>query len=98
MNPMLKYTLGRVGIFVGCAVLALVLLPRDMNVLLKLLIALVASAVASFFLLRPWADELAERMSANTRRRRDEKERLRAALAGEDEPSAPPPTEEDRPA
>ncbi len=96
MNPMLKYTLARVGIFVACAALALLLLPRDMNVLLKLLIAVVASSVASFFLLRPWADELAERMSTNTRRRRDEKERLRAALAGEDEPPVPP-TEENRP-
>ena len=98
MNPMLKYTLARVGIFVGCAALALVLLPRDMNVLLKLLVALVASSAASFFLLRPWADELAERMSGNTQRRRDEKERLRAALAGEDEPPGPPPPEENRPA
>ena len=97
MNPMLKYTLARVGIFVACAALALVLLPRDMTLLLKLLIALVVSSTASFFLLRPWADELAERMSTNTRRRRDEKERLRAALAGEDEPPVPPATEENRP-
>jgi hypothetical protein len=97
MNPTLKYTLGRVGIFIACAVPTLALLPRGMDVLLKLLIALVVSAVASFFLLRQWRDEVAERMSANLRRRAEEKERLRAALAGDDEPPATPSTDEDRP-
>ncbi len=96
MNPMLKYSLGRVGIFIATAVPVLLLLPRDMNLLLKLLVVLVISSVASFLLLRPWADELAGRMSANARRRAAEKERLRAALAGDDEPPATP-ADEDRP-
>jgi predicted PurR-regulated permease PerM len=58
-----------------------------MNFFLKLLIALLVSSVASFFLLRQWRDEVAEYLSAASRRRLDEKERLRAALAGEDEAS-----------
>ncbi len=96
MNPTLKYTLGRVGIFIAAAVPALLLLPRDMNLLLKLLIALVVSAVASYFLLRRWRDEVAERMSAGTSRRLEEKERLRSALAGDDEAPASPPKDDDR--
>jgi hypothetical protein len=86
VNPGLRYALGRVGIFVVCAVPALYLLPDGMNTLLKLMIALVLSAAVSFFLLRQWRDEVAERMSANARRKIDEKNRLRAALAGNEEP------------
>jgi membrane protein implicated in regulation of membrane protease activity len=90
MNPALKYALGRVGLFVAVAVPAVLLLPRDMNFLLKLMIALVLSAVLSFFLLRRWRQEIAERMSENARRRMAEKERLRSALAGEDHPRSGP--------
>jgi hypothetical protein len=86
MSPGLKYALGRVGIFVVCAIPALTLLPRDMNLFLKLMIALVVSAVLSFALLRRWRDEVAEQMSAGSRRRTEQKERLRSALAGEDDP------------
>lgn len=85
MNPGLKYAFARVGLFVACVVPALLLLPRDMNVLLKLMIALVVSAALSFFLLRRLRDEVANQMSANARKRIEEKNRLRAALAGEDE-------------
>jgi hypothetical protein len=88
VNPGLRYALGRVGIFVACAVPALYLLPDGMNTLLKLMIALVLSAVLSFFLLRQWRDEVAERMSANARKKIDEKNRLRVALAGNEEPDA----------
>jgi hypothetical protein len=85
MNPMVKYTLARMVLFVIC--LAVVAFIPDLDVLLKLIVALLASAIASFFLLRPWRDQLAERLSTNSRRRLDEKERLRAALAGDDEPA-----------
>lgn len=85
MNPIVKYTLARVALFAACA--GLVSLPADMNFFLKLLIALLVSSVASFFLLRQWRDEVAEYLSAASRRRLDQKERLRAALAGEDEAS-----------
>lgn len=87
MNPMLKYTLARFGIFAVCLALALLVLPRDMNLFLKVLIALLVSMIASFFLLRRWADDLADRMNTNLRRRKEQKDRLRAALAGEDDPS-----------
>jgi hypothetical protein len=84
MTAGLKYALGRVGIFVGCVLPAAMLLPRDMNLLLKLMIALVVSAVLSFVLLRKWRDEVAAQMSANSRRRVEQKEKLRSALAGDE--------------
>lgn len=85
MNPMLKYTLGRLGIFVAFLVPVALLFPPELNPLLKLLIALVPSAIVSFFALRQWRDEVAEQMSTKSRRRSSEKERLRAALSGDDE-------------
>ena len=88
VNPALKYALGRVGLFVACAVPVVLLLPASLNLLLKLMIALVLSAIASFIFLRRWRDELATRMSANAQRRLAERERLRSALAGTDEDSA----------
>jgi hypothetical protein len=83
MNPILKYTLARIALFATCA--GLVFVPDEMDTLLKLLIALVVSAAGSFFLLRQWRDEVAEQLSSDSRRRMDSKERLRAALAGEDD-------------
>ncbi|MEU8084626.1 DUF4229 domain-containing protein [Micromonospora sp. NPDC049101] len=90
MSAALKYTLARIGLFV--AVLA-ALWFVDMNVFLKLMLALAFSAALSFFLLRGWRDELAGEMATATERRRAEKERLRTALAGEDQtPTPDPPT------
>ena len=89
MNPAVKYTLGRIGIFVVCLIPAVFLFP-NVDLFLKLLGALLVSAVASFFLLRPLRDEVAQRLSDNARRRIDQKERLRSALSGDD-------TTEDRP-
>ena len=86
MNPGLKYTLARFAILLVCLVPAVFLFP-NVNLLLKLLVAFAVSAVASFFLLRQLRDEVAEQLSVSARKRGDEKERLRAALAGEDEPS-----------
>ena len=83
VSAAVKYTLGRIGLFV--AVLAALWLI-DMNVFLKLMLALVFSAALSFFLLRGWRDEMAEEMAGAAERRRGEKERLRSALAGEDQP------------
>jgi len=83
MNPMVKYTTARLVLFVVS--LALVAFIPDLNLFLKLLIALIVSSIASFFVLRVWRDQFAERLSTNSRRRLDEKERLRAALAGDDE-------------
>ena len=85
MNPMVKYTLARMVLFVIC--LAVVAFIPGLDVFLKLLLALIASSIASFFVLRAWRDQFAERLSTNSRRRLDQKERLRAALAGDDEPA-----------
>ncbi|MFG3639220.1 DUF4229 domain-containing protein [Micromonospora sp. NPDC047762] len=97
MSAALKYTLGRIGLFV--AVLAGLWLV-DMNVFLKLMLALVFSAALSFFLLRGWRDEMAGEIAEAAERRRTEKERLRSALAGEDQaqaqtqtPTPDPPTQ-----
>lgn len=87
MNPILKYTLARILLFAACV--GMVSLPAGMSYLLKLLIALLVSSAASFFLLRQWRDEVAEQLSASSRRRRDEKDRLRIALSGEDESATP---------
>jgi hypothetical protein len=88
MNPLVKYTIGRTAFFAICVIPAALLMPDDTNPFLTLLIALTVSAVASLFLLRGWREEAAEHLAANKRRRSAEKERLRRALAGEDD--APP--------
>ncbi|MFY1697244.1 MULTISPECIES: DUF4229 domain-containing protein [unclassified Solwaraspora] len=83
MSPAVKYTLGRIGLFV---VVVLALWPIDMNIFLKLMIAVIFSAALSFFLMRGWRDEMAQQITEVTERRRAEKERLRSALAGDDQP------------
>ncbi len=82
-----KYTLGRIGLFV---VVMLALWPVDMDIFLKLILALLFSAAVSFFLLKGVRDQMAEEMAAAAERRRSEKERLRSALAGEDQAEADP--------
>ncbi|WBB77986.1 DUF4229 domain-containing protein [Micromonospora sp. WMMD882] len=82
MSAAVKYTLGRIGLFV---VVLLALWPVDLNVFLKVMLALLFSAAVSFFLLRGWRDEMAEEMAGASVRRQAEKERLRSALAGDDE-------------
>lgn len=89
MNPVVKYTLGRVGLF-AAALLVVWPIPQ-LGVMIKLLIALVVSFVLSWFLLRRWRDEFATYLAARAERRRVERERLRAALAGDDDPNPPPP-------
>ncbi|SCE65769.1 Protein of unknown function (DUF4229) [Micromonospora viridifaciens] len=84
MSAAVKYTLGRIGLFVG--VLA-ALWFVDMSMFLRLMLALISSAALSFFLLRGWRDEMAGEMAEASARRRAEKEQLRSALAGDDEPA-----------
>jgi hypothetical protein len=81
MSPAVKYTLGRLGLFV--LVFALVQ-PVPLNFLVKAMIALVASAGFSYFLLAKWRNEMAERLGSAAERRQAEKSRLRAALAGDE--------------
>jgi hypothetical protein len=103
MSPAVKYTLGRIGLFL---VVFAALLPVNMNIFLKLMLAVVFSAAVSFFLLRTWRNEMAEQVAGTVQRRQAEKERLRAALAGDDQstttsPAGPvamnPPTDPDSP-
>ncbi|MGC4804879.1 DUF4229 domain-containing protein [Micromonospora sp. DT233] len=82
MSAAVKYTLGRIGLF---AVVFVALLPIGMNIFLQLMLALAFSATLSFLLLRGWRDEMAEEMAGAAQRRRAEKERLRSALAGDDQ-------------
>ncbi|MEO3928316.1 DUF4229 domain-containing protein [Micromonosporaceae bacterium B7E4] len=84
MSPAVKYTLGRIGLFVA---VALALWPVEMNIFLKLMLAVAFSAALAFFLLRGWRDEMAQQLAGAAEKRRAEKERLRAALAGEDQSS-----------
>ncbi|WP_326550897.1 DUF4229 domain-containing protein [Micromonospora sp. NBC_01813] len=84
MSPAVKYTLGRIGLFV---VVVLALWPIDLNIFLKLMIAVIFSAALSFFLMRGWRDEMAQQIADTAERRRAEKDRLRSALAGDDQPN-----------
>lgn len=93
MSPALKYTLGRVGLFVA---VLLALWPVDIDIFLKLILALLFSAALSYFLLRHWRDEMAYQLAESAQRRKAEKERLRAALAGEDEQPAKDATDDTR--
>ena len=85
MSPAVKYTLGRLGLFVLIFVL---LLPLPLNILVKAMIALVVSAVLSYFLLADWRNRMGEQLAGAAERRMIEKQRLRAALAGDEEAAA----------
>ena len=85
MSPAVKYTLGRLGLFIVVFVL---LLPVPLNFLVKAMIALLASAAFSYFLLAKWRNEMAEQLGSAARRRSAEKRRLRAALAGDETAAA----------
>src|SRR5690349_18859764 len=85
MSPAVKYTLGRLGLFV---IVFAALLPLPLNILVKAMIAFVASAGFAFFVLRGWRNEMAEHLGSVAQRRSAEKERLRSALAGDDEAAA----------
>lgn len=79
---MLRYTVGRIALFL---LVLLPLWPLDIDVLLKLMIAVLASAGLSYVVLRRWREEVAQHLAAAAERRRAQKRRLRSALAGEDE-------------
>jgi hypothetical protein len=82
MSPAVKYTLGRIGLFVA---VLLVVWPAPLDLFLKLLVALVVSFALSWFLLRSWRDQMSMSLVETVERRRAAKQRLRAALAGEDD-------------
>lgn len=82
MSPAVKYTLGRVGLFV---VVALLLWPVPIDLLVKLMIAIIASFGLQFVLLRRWRDEMIGQVDRAVTRRKTEKAKLRSALAGEED-------------
>ncbi|MEV0713851.1 DUF4229 domain-containing protein [Asanoa sp. NPDC050611] len=85
MNPAVKYTLARLGLFV---LIFAALLPVPMDIFLKLILALAFSAAISWFFLRTWRDQMAQQLADRVDKRREDKARLRSALAGEDDPPA----------
>ncbi|SNY67982.1 DUF4229 domain-containing protein [Paractinoplanes atraurantiacus] len=85
MNPAVKYSLGRLGLFV---VVFAALLPVPLNFLVRAMVALVVSAVASYFLLASWRNQMNEQLVGAASRRTAEKQRLRAALAGDEDAAA----------
>lgn len=84
MSPLLKYSLARLGLFVATVAVVLAI-PIDVNLFLRLAVALILSAVLSFFLLRGMRDRVAEQLAAAARKRAERRERLRSALAGDDQ-------------
>lgn len=87
MNVVVKYTLGRIVLFL---LIFAALWPVDLNILVKLMIAVVASAGLAYFLLRGWRERVAERLADGAQRRQAERDRLRSALAGDDDPEGTP--------
>jgi hypothetical protein len=85
MSPAVKYTLGRLGLFL---IVFVALLMSPLNILVSAMIALVVSAVLSFFLLAEWRNQMGEQLATAASRRAGEKERLRAALAGDETAAA----------
>jgi len=83
ISPVVKYTLGRLGLFLACA---LALVPVPLNFWVKLMIALLASFALQFLLLGKWRQEMIAHIDGAMARRRTEREKLRSALAGEDPP------------
>ncbi|NUO61843.1 MAG: DUF4229 domain-containing protein [Hamadaea sp.] len=85
MSPAVKYTLGRIGLFVAAF---LVLLPFPLSIFLKLVLAILVSAVLSWFVLRGWREQYSLQLQNAVERRKTEKQKLRSALAGDDSPLA----------
>ena len=85
LSPTVKYTLGRVGLFV---VVALLLWPVPIDLLVKLMIAILVSFGLQFVLLRRWRMEMIGQVDEVVSRRREEKAKLRSALAGDEDGDA----------
>lgn len=86
MKPAVKYALGRLGLFL--VVFAVLIPTTPLNILVKAMVALVAASGLSLILLRGWRHESAEQLGEIAARRSAEKERLRSALAGDEEAAA----------
>ncbi|MFG3343242.1 DUF4229 domain-containing protein [Glycomyces sp. NPDC048151] len=80
MNPVVKFYLYRVALI---AVIAVPLM-FFINALLALAVGLLGSMLLGFFLLRGQREAMIDHIDAGVKRRREEKQRLRAELAGDD--------------
>ena len=80
--PATRYTLGRIGLFV---VALAVVWPIPIDLLLRLMIAALISGAGSWFLLSRSRNEMGVTIEKSLATRKDKKERLRAALAGDDD-------------
>jgi Protein of unknown function (DUF4229) len=84
VKPMVKYTLARLVLFAVVAA-ALLAVPVQVDVLVKLMVAVLVSAVLAYFLLKGMRLQVADQLAGSARRRAAERERLRSALAGDDD-------------
>ncbi|HZE40691.1 MAG TPA: DUF4229 domain-containing protein [Stackebrandtia sp.] len=82
MNATGKFALARVGLFL---VVGAALWPTGLHPLVIAMAALLVSFLLSFVLLRKWRVEMLNDVDSTVKRRREQKDKLRAALAGEDE-------------
>lgn len=80
MNPVAKYFLARLGLF---AVISVPLM-FFMNTLLALAVGLLGSMVLGFVLLKGQREAMIDHIDEGVKRRKEEKRRLRAELAGDD--------------
>lgn len=87
MNPMIKYSLARLALFLGAAVV-LIALPLPVDLFIRLAAAVLISAVLSFVLFKGMREEVAEHLAGTMQRRAEAKQRLRSALAGDDTPES----------
>jgi hypothetical protein len=85
MNPMLKYTLARLGLFVAVAGIALVL-PVPVNVYIRLAAALLISAGLGIWVLKGMREDVNVYVAEMVQKRKESREQLRAALNGEETP------------
>jgi len=85
VNIAIKYSLARVGLFLAAL---LVLLPVPISWLLRVALALAISAALSWFVLRGWREQYSLAIQRWAERRKAEKNKLRTALAGDDEEEA----------
>ena len=81
MSPVLKYTLGRLGLFL---LVVLLLMPVPIDIMLKFMIAVGASFVLQFVLLRRWRVQMVSHVDRSVVQRRAAREVLRRALAGDE--------------
>jgi positive regulator of sigma E activity len=81
-HPGLVYTASRLGIFL---VVTALLFAVGFRSFVLVLVALVISAPLSFILLKRQRMAFAERVEGRVSKRSEEKARLRATLAGDDE-------------